>query len=170
MWLLLSPRCNRRSSWLSSSWSFYKFWLALGAAAQGTVSVQSQHLSLWTPELTNSLCMCVVGECCDRWQSVAVASVPALQQTGDWQPAGWPQQHRQIQPVRIWLHSVSTCSSRLRQQCNTRPASWFIIVCCQSNKSLSLLLWQNLQHINGVLATDQDRYKWLTFLDILVLI
>lgn len=52
--------------------------------------------------LTLSLCMCacVVGQCCDRWQSVADASVPALHQTGDWQPAGRPQQHRQVQQVR----------------------------------------------------------------------
>lgn len=62
-------------------------------------------------------CICT-GWCCDRWQSVADASVPALHQTGDWQPAGRPQQHWQIQPVCISV-SVRNCSSCFRYECNT---------------------------------------------------
>lgn len=167
-WLLLSPRCHGCSSWLSSDWSFYKFWLALGAATQGTVSVQSQRL--WARELTNGLCMCVVGECCDRWQSVAVASVPALHQTGDWQPAGWPQQHRQVQPVRIWLRSVSTYSSCLIQQRNTGPTSWFISEKVLSEQQVLEPKPAKVQHINSMLAEIQDGCKWLAFSDIVVLI
>lgn len=72
------------------------------------------------------MCVCArararicTGWCCDRWQSVADASVPALHQTGDWQPAGRPQQHWQIQPVCISVDSVRSCSSCFRYECNT---------------------------------------------------
>lgn len=93
--------------------------VALGSAAAGVFTnsdwlweqlhkVLCEHNNILTVSQSLSSCFSewcaggVVGQCCDRRQSVANASVPPLHQTGDWQPAGWPQQHRQVQPVRIW--------------------------------------------------------------------
>lgn len=118
-----------------------------------SVSTFLHPWSLSPPGLTNTMSVCAhvcicTGWYCDRWQSVADASVPALHQTGDWQPAGRPQQHWQIQPVCISVVSVRGSGSCFWRERSIGIVSSCIIVETNWNKICIFLSRTNCAHFS----------------------